>query len=486
MELVGAKPIPVPEWEPDRTRFNPKSTRVAQNLIPTGDGWGPFNTLSALSGALGEDPKGTFQVKAANGTIRIFVGTVSDIYEISTTDYTFTSVGKAGGYGLAATDRWTFTTYGDTLVATVLPEYPQYITMSGGSQFADLTTSFKARFCAGVGDYLMFAHLTSAPNDVRWSGVNDATYYTNGKRGADTQTLPNGGEIRGIVVQEPNALIFQEEKIRSAVFDPASGYTFSFPTAHPNRGVSAPYSIVNIAPGDFVYYSPDGFFRGLETVPIGKEKVDSWFNGQADLQSIDTMFGVADPFNKIVWWIYPTGSNNAMIGYDWGRNRWCYTTETPLDLCQAATPGYSLDSAAAAAFGHTDNVPYGPDARFWAGGVPGFAGFTSGQKFGFFDGSSLAAVLETADLQPRYPRRTFVRRSSALMDSDAFTIALGTKENEDDAYSFGSDKSVETNTQWTSNRGSGRFIKQRVKIPAGTTWSHIVGTSMDHEDGGQW
>jgi hypothetical protein len=478
--------VPFPHFEPDKSRFNGGASNVITNCKPTADGWGPLPSLTALSGALASAPLGAIAVKNDAGTVKIYVGTATKLYEISTNDYTFTDRSKVGDYNLAEGERWEFDLFGETLIATALGDVPQFIDIGSGTIFADLTNAtFQARHVAVVGDFVVFGYTSTDARKLVWSGLNDATFWTIGERGSDEQILPDGGVIQGIIPQQPNALVAQDNKWRGLLFDSTSDYTFHIPVVNPDRGVYAPRSIVNIGPGDFVYLSKDGFFRGLQARPIGAERVDRWFFDTVDTANMDLTRGVADPYEKIVWWRFvDDSSTNHLLGYDWQLDRWCYSDSDTTELLEAMTAGFTVDNVAA--FGNVDTIAAGPDSRSWIGGVPGFAGFDSTYKFGFFDGTNQAATIETEDKQLNYPRRAITSRHAALVDNDNFTIAVASKESPKGALSFGSDTSPETNTPWVSERNSGRYHRFRVKIPAAETWKNAVGIDVDFVDGGMW
>lgn len=479
--------VPFPLFEPDKSRFNSGATDNTINCKPTADGWGPFNTLNPLSGALPTTPLGSITVKADDGLVRIFVGTTTNLYEISTSDYTLSEISKStGAYAVPDGDQWSFAVFGNNLVATALGTVPQFIELNAGSAFADLTgASFQAKYVATVGDFLVFGYMSTNNRIIRWSGINDMTFWTNGERGADEQEFPDGGNIQGILTQTPNALIAQANSWRRMLFDPSSDYTFLFEVINPTRGVYAPRSMVNIGLNDFVYLSTDGFFRGVESIPIGAERVDRWFKTLVNSSDMDLTRGVADPYEKIVWWRFNDGGGTGhLLGYDWQLDRWCYSTQDTTDLLQAMTTGYTVDNVSA--FGNVDTIVAGPDSQFWVGGVPGFAGWSSAFKFGFFDGATLAATLETEDKQLNYPRRAITDRASVLVDNDSFTVAIASKETPKGTLTYGSDVSPESGTPWVSERVSGRYHRFKVKLAAGATWSNAVGVDTTFRDGGMW
>lgn len=482
--------VPFGKFRPDQSRFNPSVTTSVVNVRPTPDGWGPLRALSVISDALPAEPRGAIAVRSNSGVWRIFAGTATNLYRINSADYSWDEVSRAtDDYSLAAGEFWSFEQWGNYLVATAVgSDFPQFYDLSSGAvDFANLTNaSFEARYVKAIGDFLVFACIDGDNTAMKWSGINDFTSWTEGIDGSDTQTHPTGGDIQGMIGQAANGLVFQSDAIKQILFSPDSGVVFTFATVNPDRGVYAPRSIVNIAAGDFVYLAKNGFFRGVDSRPIGSQRVDQWFFsvvGDATLVS-----GVRDPFLKIIWWRFPLAAGgNAMLGYDYQLDEWLYSTNAPTELLEAATIGYTLENLDA--FGTIDSLPYSLDSRFWKGGLPGFAGFDSTYKFGFFDGDNLEALIETEDKMLNYPRRAITGGADGqgiqlLADTNMAQLAIATKETQDGALMYGNYLTQESGLPWFSSRVSGKWHRFRVKIPANSTWRKATGLDVPFTDGG--
>lgn len=482
--------VPFQDFQPDRSRFNPARSELIQNAQPTADGWKPIKALTALSGALPAAPRGAVSVKTDAGTWKIFVGTAANLYEIDTSDFTFDEISRStDDYSLASGEYWQWCKFGNTLIATAPgATFPQFINLGSYTTFANLTNaSFSARYCAVVGDFLVFGDVAGNPRDIRWSGVNDATFWTNGQRGSDTQSLPSGGDIQGIVSQaaadDRNAIIFQENAISTMHFTPEAGIVFRFSTLNAGKGVYAPRSIVNIGPNDWVYLAKDGFYRGPQMQPIGAERVDKWFFDEVAADQATLVSGVLDPFEKMVWWRYQADdATNYLLGYDYQLDKWCFSTNNAVELMEAATPGYTLEALDTFS-ASIDALSASLDSRLWKGGIPGFAGWDTSNQFGFLDGTNLEAILETDDKALNYPRRSVTGNIQLMIDTDSAQVAIAGRETQRGTITYGDYASQETGT--TTNlstiptRTSGKWHRFRVKIPAGTVWSNAVGIDVD-------
>lgn len=477
--------MPFGRFRPDASRFNPQASTDILNCRPTADGWGPLRGLNVISDALPAAPRGAVAVKNDAGTPFIFVGTAANLYRINSNDYSFDEISRStDDYSLGDSEYWSWSKFGNYLIATAVgSDYPQVVDLSSGSStFDDLTNAtFSAKYVRTVGDFLAFFGIDGNNRASRWSGINDMTWHTLGQRGADAQTLPDGGEIQGVIAQAANALIFQESAIKQMQFAPESGVVFRFVVVDPDRGVYAPRSIVNIGAGDFAYLAKNGFFRGPQAQPIGAERVDRWFFDQVSDAAL--VAGVADPYQKIVWWRYPARTGgNKLIGYNYQLDEWMQSDAQATQLLEAMTTGYTLEDLDD--FGTLDTLPYSLDSRFWKGGLPGFAGFDADYKFGFFDGDNQEAVIETEDKALNYPRRAVSGRIQVLADTNAVNVALAAKETQGGSLMYDDWLAQEAGLSFINSRVSGKWHRVKARIAAGEVWSQATGIDMAFTDGG--
>lgn len=474
--------VPFPLFEPDRTPYLFSSGDNLVNCLPVQDGWGPMPSFAEYSDALPSPPRGAAYVKYTDDTVTIIVGTETNLYKLNTAafPYTWDEISKTtDAYTLASTDTWQYAVFGDYLIATQLGNPPQVYDLSGGGNFADLGGSPpSAKHVWVAGDYLVFGWLSSAPNNIRWSGINDHTHWTVGINGADEQQFPDGGGVKEGIGDQRGAVIVFRDKMRRMQFSPGSGWTFTNMDINSMRGSIAENSIVQIADQDFVYLSEDGFFRGAQGAPIGAERVDRWFLENVDISFIESVQGGRDPINKVVWWRFLNiNGASTLIGYDWQLDRWCYSNSDANNLIQLASPGVTIDGLDAY-FTSMDNINVGFDSRFFAGGRPFIGGFSSDGKLVFSTESSQEAVLRTAKVQLNKPRRAFVNGARVETDSTEYTARIGSEEYNGEGITFDAAVSPETN-KFIPFLNSGRFHQMEITIPAGQDWS--VATSIQPE-----
>lgn len=465
--------IPFPPFEPDASPFNGGSGDNLKNCLPVRDGWGPMASLSEISEALPSECKGAVYVRQADGGYLVIAGTETGLYLLDTTDFSWTDIsGTTAPYHVPTNDLWSFTLFGNTLIAHTLGDVPQAYDIESGGVFADLGGSPPvAKYSWVAGDFLVFAFLDGAPSTIRWSGLNDATFWTVSQRGSDVQVLPSGGEIMGGVGSQNGAIIIQRGSMRYMQFAPSSGYTFTIAPANEKRGSVAPASIVAIGPGQFVYLSEDGFFADVAGRAIGGERVDRWFFKQVDQAYLQDVRGVADPFEKIVWWQFRTPtSQKLLLGYDWQLDRWCYSDQDVSQMVALTTPGTTWDGLDAF-YASIDDAIAPFDSRLFAGGSPTFGAFTTDNKLAYFMGVNKAATLETALIELIPGRRAFVNGGRAQTDAVGFTARVGTSDFHGGGMTYRPAVSASARSGHIPYRASGRLFSFPLTIPEGTEWT---------------
>ncbi|MCP4410085.1 MAG: hypothetical protein GY807_20540 [Gammaproteobacteria bacterium] len=469
--------IPFGAFEPDRTDFAVSASQGIKNAVPVRDGWGPLKDLSEYSNALPAAPKGATFVRSSAGAYTAIAGTAAGLYKLNTSTLNWDEISKsATPYNVADSDMWSFQQFGTKLVATNIGDPPQVYDVDAGGNFADLGGSPpQAKHVFVAGDFLVLARLQNYEKRIQWSGINDITHWTVGEKGADFQEFPDGGEIAGGIGEQAGGIIIQRDKMRYMQFSPPSGLVFTFTDANPKRGTTAPYSITQIGPRDFVYLSTDGFFRGVEAKPIGAERVDRWFLKQIDLDNLPLVAGVNDPVQKIVWWRFTDVSDTAyLLGYDWQLDRWCYADSNVSMLTPMVSAGTTLEGLDAT-YPDLDAMTVSLDSRLFKGGVPIFGGFTTDYKLGFFDGQNRAAELYSAQVEINPNQHTFVNGCRVYTDADSYTVCIGGARYHGESITFGSPVSPESRTGISPMRKEALLHQFKLNIAAGAAWDHAYG-----------
>jgi hypothetical protein len=473
--------VPLPYFEPDKSVFDPAASGSVMNALPSASGWKPFPSLSEISQDLGAECKGGGYVRTSTGTFRLLAATQTAIFELDTTDYSWDDVtGPSGPYtGPSPGDAWTFTVFGDKLLIHNLNDPIQDYDIEAGGVVADLAGAPpNAKYSCVAGDYVVLGHLAGAvgTRQVQWCELNNAEGWTIGENGADFQELPEGNEVQGVLNETGGFTVIQRNGMQYFPFAPSSGFTFTRAVINPKQGTVAPRSIVGIGPGMFFYLSEDGFFGGKDRQPIGAEKVDSWFLSQIDQTYLQDVQGVADPFEKIVWWKYQTPTAEfRLLGYDWQLQRWCTSDLAVGEMLAMVTPATSWDGLDAL-YASIDAVTEAFDSRLFSGGRPTFATFTTDNKLAYFTGANQEAVFETAQVQPDPVRRALCNGVRVITDAVGVTVEHGVSDYHGATITYAAPAS-QNRAGLIPLRGDGRLHKFRSTIPAGTEWS--VATAIE-------
>lgn len=464
-------------FEPDRSVYSTDATTAALNVLPVRDGWGPAPGLTVISDALGAECLGAIVVRTSGGAYYVIAGTATGLYRLDTSDYSWDDIsGASAPYGVPSGDRWSFCIFGQNLIACNLTDAPQVYDIDAVGTFADLGGSPpKAKYVWSAGDFLVLGHIVNQQKRVQWSGVGDATFWVTGRRGSDYQDLPDGAEVTGGLSGEGGAIVFQRNRIRVMTITQDADFSMAIAVGNPNRGAISPLSICNIGPGQFVYLSEDGFFRNVEGVPIGAERVDTWFFDNLDSSKIEEVRGVADPFKKIVWWRFDTASGGQeILGYNWQLDRWCRIEAAITEMAALATPGITWDGLAAL-YTTIDEIDEPFDSRLFKGGSLAFAAFNTDNKLCYFTGQNLAATIETADVKFFGDRRAYVHEARVFTDATDFTVKDGVSDFHGGTVTWSSAHSPSSVTGAVHMRHDGLLHRFRVEIAAGADWSHAMG-----------
>jgi hypothetical protein len=237
------------QYAPDIASIGTNVTNYVKNVYPqVQDGYGPIHGPDAFSLALTGTPLGLYGAVNTDGTAAIFAGTGTKLWKMDpiTSDWGDVTRTSGGDYSVANTALWDFAQFGNIVVAVADSTAPQAYTLGSSTDFAALAGSPpQARRVTVVGDHLVLSGLTSTPNRIHWSAINDTTGWTAGTNLSDYQDFPDGGAVQGIAGGE-YGIVFQERAIRRmiAVGPPT---IFQFQRISADRGAITRYGFCQAA-----------------------------------------------------------------------------------------------------------------------------------------------------------------------------------------------------------------------------------------------
>ncbi len=328
------------EYRPDVSDYEGNSSRTITNVVPRGDGYGPFPGFSAFTTALPATCFGSFAARKSDGSIAIFAGTATKLYMLSNTSGTWTDVSRSGGTytSLPAGAIWRWAQFNNFVFATQQNDNLQIFDLTSSTAFADRADSNcpSAAFITVVNSFLVLSGI-AIPNvyRVQWSGLNDvssSSAFTPGINSADFQDLADGGIVHGVSGGE-YGVIFQDTSLRRLLYSPGAPFVFQIDRIAVDDGLLTPYSLVQSGNNVF-WLGPYGFKMlapgGLPT-PIGKERVDRTFMADCDFTHPELLQGSNDPTHTRVMWAYKSNGNSLatadkILVYDWALDKWTLVT----------------------------------------------------------------------------------------------------------------------------------------------------------------
>lgn len=474
------------EWLPDQPNLGNPGATIAQNCLPAPRGFKPFPSPSVLSDALDSRPLGAHSGTDSDGDPHSYAGNDTKIYSL--TGAAWTDISKAGGYTNTAT-RWDFDSYGAIEIATNFVDSPQFVDMDSGSPvMADLTTAFRARTVATVRDFVVFGNTYDAtdgnvPQRLRWSAIGDYTDYTiSATTQSDFQDTPNGGIIQRVFGGEYGIVFFERAIIRMSYI--GSPVVFQFDDVSPEKGLYAPGAAAQS--GDDIFFLDNGGFyviSGGQTVTaIGNEKVDNWFFNELDGTQKDRITCAIDYENKVVSWSFPStastsGKPDTIICFNFKIGRWSYAKIDNDMVFSSLSVGFTLETLDSLS-SDLDTLNISLDSRIF---------FKGNKVLGLFDsftlhvlaGSALEATIETKEMQMASNSRSLITEAIPLVDGGTTTIALGTRNRQQDDVVWGANTSINT-VGFAPMRSEGRYVRARIIING--IWQEAQG--IDVQGGG--
>ena len=487
--------LQIGEYKPDVADYEAQATKNVLNVIPRGDGYGPFPSLQSFSQALGAACRGAFYALKSDGSVVTFAGTATKLYMMSNTDFSWSDVSKGGGTYTAPTylsqsANWQFVQFGNLVFATQANTVLQVFDLSSSSAFADCGGSPpQAAYISVVGRFLVLSGLLSTPYRIQWSGLNATTTWTSGVNSSDFQDFPDGGVVRGVAGGDQSGVIFQDQAIRRMSYLPGSPLIFQIDRIAQDKGLLAPYSIVRA--GEYIFfYSGQGFHKiapGGVPEQIGREKVDRTHLADLDRGNLQLFIGASDPRTSRVYWAYKsanglTGLFDKILGYDYLLDRFFKVSVSGEYLMGISQSGLTLEALDAIS-SSLDALTLSLDA--YATAVqPEISAFDSTHKLGFFRGANLEATLETGE-QGTDESTIAIRGFRPITDASSVYGRISHRLTQGGSFTDDTEVSVSSRTgRIDPKMRDTRYARMRLRIPAGTTWTFCAGVVPDIQQTG--
>lgn len=464
------------EWLPDQPGLV-GALQDAQNVIAQTVGYGPFPMEMDYSASASENLNSVF-TGSFGSTANIFAGGNSKLFKFDSTDLSMDNVSKLGGY--TGTKPWKFTQFGKVVIAANGAEKLQAWTLGSSTAFADLAAAAPiASYVTVVRDFVVAANISSYPNRVQWSDINDeADWISGGASQSDYQDIPDGGDIVGITGGEFGLILLDQAIVRMSYI--GAPLFFQFDTISRQLGCYESGSIAQYGPLTF-FLSDDGFYMcdGQTIKPIGAEKIDRWFFDDANPSLLSKMSAAIDPVRKVVAWSYPnTNAGQTILVYNWQVQRWTYAYTQADYIASMATSAVTLEGLDLYS-ASIDALDTSLDSRIWLGGKFVFSGLQDA-KIVTFTGEPNTANIETGDFVAG--QNSVVKLARPQVDNGSASVAVASRDRLDDSITFGTSTAADSDNR-VSLRSFGKYHRLRV-IPSGN-WTTIVGVDVDTTQAGR-
>src|SRR5210317_479234 len=478
--------IPFGEWLPDQPEHNNPGANIANNVYFARQSYKRFPSLVDYStNNIGANSRGAGSFRDNANNVYNFVATNTDLYQLD--GGTFTS--RKGSLTGDNTDFWTFTQFGNYVIASNGVDAPQYFLMGTSTNFANLssiTTSGTLpnfRVSGVVRDFLVTGNHSNASNRIQWSGINDITTWAAGTKQSDLQDLPgSGGQITHITSGEIGYVFRQNQIIR---MDYVGGATvFRLSVISPNRGAVYGRTVCQDNRRVF-FYADDGFFEinGDQVIPIGAEKVNRYFDTDLNKAFSDRICAAVDPFNQLAMWLYPSASNTSnttgicdkVIIYNYATQKWSTADASASSIFSQFVGAYTVELMDIISE-NLDNINIALDTDFWNGGQRYLGAIDNNYKAAIFSGTENEGTIETREMELFPGNRSSITNVRPIVDATS-TVTIKTKERLADTATESTSSSMVASGD-NPVRQSGRYFKIQVKTPSGSVWTHAQGVDV--------
>ena len=465
------------EWLPDQPGVVGALTN-AKNVYPKAVGYGAFPLEEDYSAAASEGLNSVFAGKDDGGNTKVFAGGSTKIFLLDASDM---SLNDVSGTTYSAGSDWKFIQFGSYVIAGNNANKLQYADLSTTISFADLNASAPtAKLLTVVRDFVVTGNTDTASNELRWSGINNptGTWGSVAVTQADFQTIPDGGEIRGLTGGEFGLVLLERSIVRMSYA--GSPLIFQFDNISRNLGCYESNSVAQWQ-GVTYFLADDGFYacNGQQVDPIGAEKVNRHFWETALESKIGEMSTAVDPFrNLIIWGYQSTDLTYRLLIYHLITKKWSFADTGVSRIANLFTPAFTLDQLDNFS-ASLDALPVSLDDRQWLGGKFLFGGIST-DKIITFSGPSKEARITTSDLETN-GTKSMVTLAKPIVDGGSASVAVASRQNLAEDVVFNTAVAADSENR-VGLRSLGRYHRLRV-IPSGN-WLTAIGVEMEIQPAG--
>jgi hypothetical protein len=472
------------KWLPDLPAIDNPGLTEALNVLPVAGSYRPYRPLSTQAGALASRPLGAISVRDTDGNAALYAGTATDLYQRS--GATWTDRSTAVAYTTSSLDFWRFAQFDNFVIGTNYADLPQKLVIASSADFEDIAdtgTAPRARVIGVIGRFVVLGHTNEGVNGVvpsrlQWCAIDDCTDWPIPQT-ADARTKQAGeqfmqaalGPVLAIEGEEQFGIVFQRSGI-SRVTYVGGDVVFQFDNIDSSRGLLCPNGVATVGKRRY-FPSSEGFFvtDGVNVEPIGDLQVDQFFLTNLDSAFPDRVYAAVDRQKKIIYFAFPGPSNtggrpNMLLVYNYLEQRWTHCEQILELLVPGLTIATSIDDFDDL-FDSVDDITPPLDSPFWAGGAAALFGFDTSFQVGTLAGTPGTARIDGQEVELNLGLYSYVGGIKPLVTGDSsvdVTIALGSRDNLDDAVSYTAATDRTATTGYCDFENESRYHRARMEI----------------------
>lgn len=380
------------------------------NMVPTirgsyvGAPAGADVGLSALAAAA----VGSAVTAKLDGTLRLFAGTTTALYEKSGTSWNDVSrVAPAPAYGASASNPWRFAQFGNSSLA--VNKVDQLQSISSGSDFANLNAPSASVMCVNKG-FVILADTNNGGSGTTYGDSPDRWYCsaymdeTDWALSVTTQCttgriIDTPGAIKALRALNDYVVAYKANSMYVGTYQDAP-VVWAFDLVSAEVGCSSQDAIVEvnnahyfIGDDDIYRYAPGGLPQ-----PIGAP-VKEWFFTRCDPSYKGRIKAAHDRVNALIYWFYPpkaaNGSLTACLVYNYKSDKWGVADKSIECVTEFVPGGYTYDSLPFGTYDAWPEISY--DSPFWDAGAKSVGYIGTDHKVYSLTGSSTSSSLTTGN-----------------------------------------------------------------------------------------
>jgi hypothetical protein len=482
--------VPFGQWAPDQSLLSGNSATIKGCLSLSGR-YAPLPDLEQIrpGSQISDDCIGGFTAYDPDGQPLTFIGDAGNLYRI--VGKLPQTVSRPGAYNASRDWVWSFSQFGNNILAIARGEQLQRFVMGSSNQFEDVNTAPNGDCVFRIRNQVFIG----AGNIVHACAFNNVLDWT-----PDTATQAFSNELnqaRGLIVAGwggEQGLVFQERGMTRLNFL-GGEVPYQFDDVEGGRGLVGPNAWSEWGRQAFCV-AEDGFYTtdGSSVQPIGQNRVDRWFASQLNYSARQKTWAAIDTERKS-WMIgFPTGGSTSpnMVGiYSFADDRWTFDDfDSQYGLEMHREPVNIDDEAGLIALLGTADV----DAMSVSFDSPAFResrkswGVVNGSRqICQFSGPARAATFSTGTFEPIVGRKAFVTELYPTVDAEADKVSGAL------AYRIKTLEQAETVSVATDQNEDGycpqfvegRYLRGIVNVDAGAAWTEALGVHTDASPSGE-